>query len=72
MVPNQGGFTLTGNGRETRHSEFRYHQPETGLLILEGTVEGTPVVARLRKVDNPRFLLRERGFPWVSPAPFNR
>ena len=64
-------FTLTRIGDESGPSEFRYRQPEPGLLIVEGTVDETPVVARLRKVD-PHFLLRERGFHWVSPAPFNR
>jgi hypothetical protein len=47
---------------------FRVERPEPDLLELHG--EDT--VLRLRERDPDQFLLRSRGFHWVSEHPFNR
>lgn len=43
-----------------------------GQLRLEGTLAGEPVSLALRRMDRGEFLLLDRGFHWVSDAPFNR
>jgi hypothetical protein len=52
-------------------SELSYEQPEPGLLVLDGTFDGHPLRARLRKVDTSKFPLVSRGFHWVTEMPFN-
>jgi hypothetical protein len=47
---------------------FRVERPEPDLLELHGE----DVVLRLRARDPDDFLLRSRGFHWVSEYPFNR
>ncbi len=53
-------------------SDLAYSQPEPGVLTLEGTFEGKKIRAKLRRADDSKFLLRERGFHWINEYPFNR
>jgi hypothetical protein len=45
-----------------------YSQPEPGTLILEGE----KLHAKLRRLPDAHFPLRDRGFHWVNPMPYNR
>ena len=72
LDPRAGTLTLTGLAETTGSAAFRFQEVATGMLALTGTLDGKPLEAHLRKVDNPRFLLRERGFRRISEAPFNR
>jgi len=56
----------------TSQSPLSYTEPAPGVLVLDGTFEGKPFHARLRKVPRSSFLLLSRGFHWVSEHPFNR
>jgi hypothetical protein len=49
-----------------------YEQPGPGDLRLAGRVDGRQIRARLRRTDESRFLLVNRGFHWVNEYPFNR
>ena len=40
--------------------------------ILAGTFDGRALEVELRRIEPGDFPLRERGFHWVSEAPFNR
>ncbi len=49
-----------------------YASPDADHIALEGTLQNSPVVIRLRKVDHTKFLLVSRGFHWITETPFNR
>jgi hypothetical protein len=51
--------------------QFTYTEPEKGFWRLEGTFEGKPTVALMRKTETPALLV-ERGFRWINEYPFNR
>ncbi len=51
---------------------FTYAQPKPGLLILQGTLDGRKIRARLHWEKPPKFLLTTRGFHWINERPFNR
>jgi hypothetical protein len=48
-----------------------YSASDPGVIVLEGTFRSTPIQIQLRKTER-KFLLLERGFHWISEAPFNR
>jgi hypothetical protein len=52
-------------------SKLTYQQPAPGRLTLEGTFDGRKVRASLRRIEDPKFTLKTRGFHWVSEYPFN-
>jgi hypothetical protein len=49
-----------------------YEEPGPGLVTLRGTLDGHRLRARLRRLDESRFLLLDRGFHWINEYPFNR
>lgn len=49
-----------------------YSWPDPEHLVLEGTYDNAALNVRLRKVDEGKFLLLNRGFHWVSEYPFHR
>lgn len=65
-------LTLTKTGDPQWKSEISYERPEPGLLLLDGTFDGQPLRARLRRDDKREFLLVTRGFHWINERPFNR
>jgi hypothetical protein len=50
---------------------FDYEEPVEGALILEGSFGGAEHRITLERVDDPEFLLVDRGFRWVNESPFN-
>ncbi len=53
-------------------SEFAYENPQPDQLILRGQLDGLPVTAILRRIDESRFLLINRGFHWVNESAVNQ
>jgi hypothetical protein len=53
-------------------ADFSFEQSEPGLMNLVGQIDGKPAHARLLRTDESQFLLRTRGFHWISEVPFNR
>ncbi|UQA62093.1 hypothetical protein [Polyangium aurulentum] len=49
-----------------------YSRPDPEHVVVEGTYENAALNVRLRKVDEGKFLLVNRGFHWVSEYPFNK
>lgn len=43
-----------------------------GHLVLDGTMDGRKIHARLRQAEASRFLLLDRGFHWINEYPFNQ
>lgn len=65
-------LTLSKRDDPKNRSLLTYSRPEPKLLILEGTVDGHKIRARLHRIDESRFLLVSRGFNWINEYPFNR
>jgi hypothetical protein len=53
-------------------ADFFFEQPNSGLITLEGELDGRSIRAELHRADESRFLLTSRGFHWISEDPFNR
>jgi hypothetical protein len=45
-------------------------EPAVPLLVLEGTYQGAAITVKLRELHGDSFLLRNRGFHWISEYPF--
>jgi hypothetical protein len=65
-------LTLSQGNDPKGGCELAYSEHTPNTLSLEGTFGGQKVRARLRRFDESTFLLRSRGFHWVSEFPFNR
>lgn len=65
-------LTLTKRDDPRWRSTISYRQPDPQLLTMDGTFDGHKIQARLRRVDESKFLLVSRGFHWINEYPFNR
>ena len=52
--------------------ELTWWLPDDSHLQVEGKLDGSPMFARLRRIDTSQMLLNSRGFHWISEYPFNR
>lgn len=60
------------DGRPPSVITLTYEVPEPDQLILRGQTGTDTIVARLRRVDDTKFLLLNRPFRWVQERPVNR
>ena len=63
-------YSPLGDPRQT--ASFSLETPEPDGLLMTGQVNGHPVKATLKRVnlsDPSEFLLANRGFHWITPAP---
>jgi hypothetical protein len=72
LDPKTLTMALTKRDDPAWKTRFAYIQPEPGLLVMEGTLDGRKIKAGMRRVDAPGFLLITRGFHWIAEYPFNR
>jgi hypothetical protein len=49
-----------------------YEEPNPGVLVLTGTLDGKPVRVVLHQIPPERFRLVSRGFHWVNETPYHR
>lgn len=72
--PGPGKLTFEfPTGRNTSRKDIvDFSRPSPEQLVLEGEMSGRNVLIRLKRVDDRKLLLRERGFHWISELPFNR
>lgn len=64
-------FTLLKRRDIKWRASFSYRKPAPDVLELEGTMDGQKIRARLRRMDENRFMLVSRGFHWVNEYPIN-
>jgi uncharacterized membrane protein YphA (DoxX/SURF4 family) len=57
---------------DTVRTTFTYFEPTSEELILKGVLKQDSVVLFLKRYDEKKFLLKNRGFHWVNEVPFNR
>jgi uncharacterized membrane protein YphA (DoxX/SURF4 family) len=70
--PEAGTLTLLPREPDGQPQILRFHEPEEGMLVLEGTIDGVEHRATLRKTDEQQLLLVSRGFHWINELPFDR
>lgn len=71
--PSKSTVTLTEGPEDAQKKMvLTYTQPDAEHLVLQGTFQGAPLEARLKKVDESKHLLVNRGFNWIQEYPFNR
>lgn len=63
---------LTRRGEGQPAGEFAVDSSIAGSITLNGELDGKKIHAKLRKLDEKDFLLKTRGFHWISEFPFNR
>ena len=49
-----------------------YEQVSPEIITLAGALNGSELTARLRRSQERKFLLIDRGFHWINEVPFNR
>ncbi len=49
---------------------YEHVSPE--VITIAGTLNGSEMTGRLRRTDERKFLLTDRGFHWINEFPFNR
>src|SRR5689334_7409119 len=66
--------TLTLRKRDDPNwkSVLTYEQVSPEVVRLAGALNGSEVTARLRRSNERKFLLTDRGFHWINEFPFNR
>jgi hypothetical protein len=65
-------LTLKAGSGDSPKARFVVDQPAPDQLVLDGTMDGHQLHARMTLFDRSRFLLVSRGFNWVQEYPFNR
>jgi uncharacterized membrane protein YphA (DoxX/SURF4 family) len=69
--PTRKSFVLSKPNDWMWRAELAYENPQPDRLILRGQLDGQPVTATLRRFDESRFLLLNRGFHWINETALN-
>ncbi len=76
LVPGPGKdkvtFEFPSGARTPRREVFSVTRGAADRWQLEGRMNQNDYVIRLRRADESKLRLRERGFHWISEQPFNR
>lgn len=51
---------------------FTYTQPADDKIVFDGDMDGHHINIKLTRMDSSKFLLKSRGFHWISEYPYNR
>ena len=65
-------LTLRKRDDPTWNTVLTYEQVSPEVITLAGTLNGSEMTARLRRTEERKFLLTDRGFHWINEVPFNR
>lgn len=65
-------LTLTKREDPNKQSEIAFVETQPGQMTLDGELDGHKLHVNVRQVDEPNFLLVNRGFHWIQEFPFNR
>jgi len=71
---DQDKRTITLRKREDPgwNTVLNYERVSPEIITLAGILNGSQMTARLRRTDERKFLLTDRGFHWINEFPFNR
>jgi hypothetical protein len=65
-------LTLRKRDDPSWNTVLTYDQVSPEVVRLAGALNGSEMTARLRRSDERKFLLIDRGFHWINEFPFNR
>jgi len=65
LDPASGSIHFTDDADSSWKCDLDFQRPEPSLLLLRGTVNGSPVSIALHREDDSRFLLRDREVHWI-------
>ena len=65
-------LTLQKRGDPKWHTVLTYEKVSPEVITLSGALNGSEITARLRRTEERKFLLTDRGFHWINEFPFNR
>jgi hypothetical protein len=65
-------LSLTGRFDQKLARTLSYVRSDSSHLVLSGKMGADSLVMRLRRLDENRFLLMNRGYHWIQEQPFNR
>ena len=65
-------LAFTGRFDPKNVRTLSYTRVDPAHLVLAGKLGADSLVMRLRRYDESRFLLMNRGFHWIQEQPFNR
>ncbi|HMA23717.1 MAG: DoxX family protein [Gemmatimonas sp.] len=69
---NARTLTLTTADAAKTKLALSYQRPSHERLLIDGTMDGHAIHLELAFRDPESFLVRSRGFHWISEGPFNR
>jgi hypothetical protein len=69
---DKDSLSFSDSGDPNWKCTFRLQRPTVSILDLHGSVNGIPVDATLRHVDDSKYRLTTRGFHWISEHSFFR
>jgi hypothetical protein len=72
LDPVKKSMALARRDDPEKKSAFSYRRPESSVLVMDGTMDGQKIRARLRQTNVKSFQLTSRGFHWINEYPFNR
>jgi hypothetical protein len=65
-------LTLRKRDDPSWNTVLTYEQVSPEVVTLAGSLNGSEMTVRLRRSDERKFLLTNRGFHWINEFPFNR
>lgn len=65
-------LTLRKRDDPSWNTVLTYEQVSPEVVRLAGALNGSEMTARLRRSNERKFLLTDRGFHWINEFPFNR
>jgi len=72
LDPEKRTLTLRKREDPLWNSVLTYEQVSPDIITLSGPLNGSEMTARLRRSEERKFLLTDRGFHWINEFPFNR
>ena len=72
LIENGQKLSITRRGETSAIGALQFRRTRSGLIELEGSFEGHPIRAVLRRRPDEENLLSSRGFHWINERPFNR
>jgi uncharacterized membrane protein YphA (DoxX/SURF4 family) len=74
--PEKKAFTLSPTSfpgeKSSEKFTLTWSQPDPEHLVVEGSFQSAAIQVRLKKIDESKFLLVNRGFNWIQEYPFGR
>lgn len=72
LDPENKTVKLTGRDDPTWKADFKYEVSPPNVMVWKGEMDGHNVAMTMQRKELSEFRLLNRGFHWISEAPFNR